>query len=141
MTALAITSSLVAAIAFAALLAAALNTYFSTNNLLLQAMAPSRIRGRVLSFYGFVFWAILPVAGYGIGLLVDRLGVRTVLVVMSVLTFASLVAIGLANRSVLGLDVSPGGAISSRWPRTRSMDLPVAAAPVPVVLDSSANHD
>ena len=133
--ALATTSSLLLAITAAAVLAAALNLYFSTNNLLLQAMAPPRLRGRVLSLYGFVFWTILPFGSFAVGYLADRVGVRNVLFLMAGLTLSSVGALTIANRSLVGLDVNEVGAIAVRRIPFQRRELPPVPEP-PRALDS-----
>ena len=139
MAVIGVSSSLVVSVFFAGVLAACLNAYFLTNNLLLQAIAPSRLRGRVLSIYGLVFWAVFPVGSVTAGFLVDGLGVRAVLFIMAGLTFGSLLAIALVYRSLIALDVDAAGLITSRLrlparlvPRVVPPEQPVVPSETPL---------
>ena len=55
-----ISRSLILSVLLSAMITGSLILYISTNNLLLQALTPPKMRGRVLSIYAFVFWAIVP---------------------------------------------------------------------------------
>ena len=126
-----ISSSLLVSVCFAGLLAASLNSYFLTNNLLLQAIAPSRLRGRVLSIYGLIFWAVLPMGSLGASFLVDGIGVRAVLWIMAGLTFVSVSLIAAVYRTLVALDVDPNGVITSRSRRPATIVPLVVAAEQP----------
>lgn len=133
-----LSSSLLVSVVCAGLLAACLNAYFLINNLLLQSIAPSRLRGRVLSIYGLVFWALLPVGTLTAGFLVDSIGARSVLFLMAGLTLLSLVVVVASNRSLVALDVDASGLIVSRLrvppritPPVTTDEQPIAAKTAP----------
>ncbi|HVA85000.1 MAG TPA: MFS transporter [Candidatus Saccharimonadales bacterium] len=87
------------------------STFAGTAALLLQTMAPPRMRARILALYGFVFYSILPVATVTAGALADRFGVQAVLLGMGAMTAIGAAAIVLAHREVLGTDVGRDGGL------------------------------
>jgi MFS family permease len=106
--------SVTLSVILAGIVTAALIFYAATNTTVLQALAPPELRGRVLAFFGFAFWAIMPVGSIGSGLIVDRLGVRTALVLMAALSIAGLSAIAIIYRPLLRVDVTADGEFGER---------------------------
>jgi MFS family permease len=90
------------------------STFAGAAALLLQTIAPPRMRARILALYGFVFYSILPVATVTAGALVDEFGVRAVLLGMAVLMIGGAGAIALAHRELLGTDVGRDGGLVIR---------------------------
>ncbi len=88
--------------------------YSATNTTLLQSLAPPDLRGRVLSFFGLAFWAMMPVSGLGAGYLADRFGVSPALVAMGLAAGVGLVAIKVFYRPLSDLDVSRDGGFVMR---------------------------
>ena len=90
------------------------STFAGVAALLLQTIAPPRMRARILALYGFVFYSILPVATVTAGALADEFGVRAVLLGMAVLMIVGAGAIALAHRELLGTDVGRDGGLVIR---------------------------
>jgi MFS family permease len=101
-------------VTLAGIVTACLIFYAATNTTVLQALAPPELRGRVLAFFGFAFWAIMPVGSLTSGAVVDRFGVRAALVAMAALSIAGLTTIGIVYRPLLRLDVSSDGEFGER---------------------------
>ncbi|HEX2647300.1 MAG TPA: MFS transporter, partial [Candidatus Dormibacteraeota bacterium] len=87
---IAISTSVGVSVVVAGVITGSLMFYTATNTTLLQALAPPELRGRVLAFFGFAFWAIMPVGSVGSGFVADHLGVRTALLIMAGLTLLAL---------------------------------------------------
>ena len=111
---LAISTSVAVSVAVAGLITASLMFYTATNTTLLQALAPPELRGRVLAFFGFAFWAIMPVGSVGSGFIADRIGVRGALMIMAGLTVLSLAVIAVTYRPLIAVDVNADGAFAAR---------------------------
>jgi len=73
---------------FAFLLGVAFVNFFTVSNSFIQNQTEQKLRGRVMSFFGFVFLGFTPIGNLLIGTLVDRLGVKTVLEIYSVTCLA-----------------------------------------------------
>jgi MFS family permease len=111
--------SVVLSVVLAGIVTGSLIFYGATNTTLLQALAPPELRGRVLAFFGFAFWAIMPLGSIGSGYVADRLGARSALLIMAALSLAGLAAIGVIYRPVIRLDISTDGAFGEH--RTASL--------------------
>ena len=111
---LAASRSVALSVVLAGLITGTLIFYGATNTTLLQALAPPELRGRVLAFFGFAFWAIMPVGSVASGYVADRLGVRTALVIMGLTAVASLGVIAIVYRPLVSLDVSSDGLFALR---------------------------
>jgi MFS family permease len=86
-----------------------LGVYRVTCQLLLQALAPPRIRGRVLGTYELTFWGIFSVGTLAAGTLADRYGADVVAVAFGLATLASVAIVLVAFRSFVTLDVDGEG--------------------------------
>jgi len=73
---------------FAFLLGVAFVNFFTVSNSFIQNQTEQKLRGRVMSFFGFVFLGFTPIGNLLIGTLVDRLGVKTVLEIYSLTCLA-----------------------------------------------------
>jgi MFS family permease len=124
-----ISRSLIVSVALSAMITGSLILYISTNNLLLQALTPPKMRGRVLSIYAFVFWAIVPLSSIGAGILVDRLGATTVLLAMGLMMLLALAVLVLSYRSLLALDVALDGSAHPRAAPQFAVERPSIAQP------------
>jgi len=109
-------SQLLSAVAASAI-TGSLMFYSATNTTLLQSLAPPDLRGRVLSFFGLAFWAMMPVSGLGAGYLADRFGVSPALVAMGLAAGVGLVAIKVFYRPLSELDVADDGSFVMRGQR------------------------
>jgi MFS family permease len=98
--------------------------YSATNTTLLQSLAPPDLRGRVLSFFGLAFWAMMPVSGLGAGYIADRFGVSPALVAMGLAAGIGLVAIKVFYRPLSNLDVSDDGTFVMRGPASLVAERP-----------------
>ena len=85
-----------------------------TLGLLLQTMAPPRLRGRVLALDSVVFNLVNPVSLLILGLSVAAAGPGPVLSSMGALTVLCVAGVALAHRPVLHLDVDPRGELSGQ---------------------------
>jgi MFS family permease len=111
-----VSQSVFLSVVLAGIVTGALIFYAATNTTVLQALAPPELRGRVLAFFGFAFWALMPVGSVSSGYVADRLGVRSALVIMAGLSVAGLAAIGVIYRPILRVDVSADGVFGERHP-------------------------
>lgn len=98
--------------------------YSATNTTLLQSLAPPDLRGRVLSFFGLAFWAMMPVSGLGAGYLADRFGVSPALMAMGFAAGVGLVTIKVFYRPLSNLDVSDEGSFVMRVPSSAVTEAP-----------------
>ncbi len=64
---------------FAFLLGVAFVNFFTVSNSFIQHQTEQRLRGRVMSFFAFVFLGFTPLANLLVGALVEKFGVRRVL--------------------------------------------------------------
>ncbi len=103
-----VVSSVVAAVIGGASIGASV-----TSGLLLQTMAPPRLRGRVLALDSVLWNLVNPVSLLVLGLSVEQLGAGPVLLAMGCLTALSVATIALAHRPVLGLDVNAKGELTT----------------------------
>jgi MFS family permease len=109
-----ISTSLTLSVVVAGLITGSLMFYTATNTTLLQALAPPELRGRVLAFFGFAFWAIMPVGSVGSGFIADHFGVRSALLIMAGLTLLALAAIAVTYQPLVKVDVSADGTFQRR---------------------------
>ncbi len=106
--ALGLTSILEVSIALAIAIAAFAFMFGGTAQLVLQTVAPPRIRGRVLALYAFFFYSLLPASTIVVGVLADIVGAQAVLLSMGALTVLATALVGLANPGLLAIDVRDG---------------------------------
>lgn len=100
---------LLLSMALMVVLSAGLGMYRVTCQLVLQALAPARIRGRVLATYELTFWGIFSIGTLAAGALADTYGAGAVAITFGV---ATLVCVGLViagYRSFVRLDVNREG--------------------------------
>jgi MFS family permease len=102
---MAVSHSVIASSIFAAVAAGASIGTSVTTNLLLQTMAPPRLRGRVLALDAVLWNLVNPASLLVLGLLVDRSGAAIGLLTMGALTLIAMTAIVLAHRPVLRLEL------------------------------------
>jgi MFS family permease len=81
----------------------------TTTIALLQALAPPRMRGRVLSIFEIGFWGIFPVGGILAGILADRYGATTTLFAFAATLLLALAASVIAYRPLPSLDIDAEG--------------------------------
>ena len=83
--------------------------YRVTSQLLLQHLAPARMRGRVLAIFEFSFWGVYPLGALAAGLLVDAYGAPPVVVAYAGATLLVAGGVIAVNRSLPTLDVDHEG--------------------------------
>jgi MFS family permease len=106
---LALSSSVGVSVLLVGVVASMLILYTTTNNLVLQSITPRHLRGRVLAVWGALYWLNLPVGSIAAGNLADRVGTRTVLIGLGILTSAATLGVVLTYRRLLGMDVNAVG--------------------------------
>lgn len=74
-------------VAFAFLLGFAFVNFFTVSNSFIQQQTEQRLRGRIMGFFGFVFFGFTPIGNLLAGVLVEKLGVKTVLEIYSLICF------------------------------------------------------
>ncbi|MDI6864929.1 MAG: MFS transporter [Thermodesulfovibrio yellowstonii] len=72
-------------ISFAFIIGFALVNFFIVSNSFIQHQTEQRLRGRVMSFFAFVFLGFTPIGNLLAGILVDRFGVKPVLELYSLI--------------------------------------------------------
>jgi MFS family permease len=102
---LSLSSTLALSMALAAILAGSLIVFRTTTIALLQALAPGRMRGRVLSIFEIAFWGINPIGGILGGLLADRFGTVPMLLIFGGLSASALVVALVADRALITMDL------------------------------------
>jgi MFS family permease len=112
--ALALARDAVLALALAVLISTAVVTWTATTNVVLQALAPPSMRGRVLALHGVIFFTAIPIGTVIAGLAADAVGVSPALVVLGLATCVgttvivgldrSLLDRGLVDRTIVGPD-------------------------------------
>jgi MFS family permease len=88
-----------------------LGIYRVTSQLLLQHLAPARMRGRVMAVFELSFWGTYPFGAAASGALADRFGASAVIVTFAIL---AVLAAGVAltfSRNLIQLDVGGDGEI------------------------------
>ncbi len=88
------------AITLAAVIAASTTVWQLTSATLLQLLAPARMRGRVLALNDVVRLGLVPIGSLAAGVVVDRVGVATVLVVYGGLTVIAVAATWVGSRAL-----------------------------------------
>ena len=88
-----------------------LGIYRVTSQMVLQHVAPARMRGRVLAVFELSFWGIYPVGTIAAGTLADGFGAPAVIVSFAVLTLVATGAALLWGRSLLQLDIDRDGQV------------------------------
>ena len=101
-------------VVLAGLLAGLQYAFGGTAQLLIQTIAPPRMRGRILALYAFVVYCILPVSTISIGVLADHLGVSAVLIGMAAATIIATILVALASPALLSIDIGPAGELRRR---------------------------
>ena len=71
-----------------------------TSATLLQLLAPARMRGRVLALNDVVRLGLVPIGSLAAGVVVDRVGVATVLLVYGGLTVIAVAATWVGSRAL-----------------------------------------
>jgi MFS family permease len=102
---LAVSSTLALSMALAATLAGVLIVFRTTTIALLQALAPGRMRGRVLSIFEITFWGVNPIGGIVGGLLADRIGTMEMLLIFGGFTVTALAVALVADRALITMDL------------------------------------
>jgi MFS family permease len=91
------------------LLTIGLGIYRVTCQLLLQALAPARIRGRVLATFELTFWGMFSIGTLVAGSLADANGAQFVTLACGLLTLVGTGVVVLVYRQFLSLDVDAQG--------------------------------
>jgi MFS family permease len=107
---LAFSTSVALSVGLVSIIASMLILYTTTNSLVLQALTPRDLRGRVLAIWAVAYYASLPFGSVVAGNLADRSGTRAVLICLAALTAASTAAVVSGYRPMLRPDVVPVGA-------------------------------
>jgi MFS family permease len=118
--------------------ACVLIVFRTTTIALLQALAPPRMRGRVLSIFEIGFWGIFPAGGILAGYIADRLGSPTMLLAFAGTLIAILVVSVLAYRPLPSLDIDPDGAARIRGVRqgaAEALGASIGEAVIPISAD------
>ncbi len=74
---------------FAFLLGFAFVNFFTVSNSFIQHQTEQRMRGRIMSFFAFVFLGFTPIGNLLIGWLVEKLNIKTVISIYSILCMFS----------------------------------------------------
>lgn len=74
---------------FAFLLGFAFVNFFAVSNSFIQHQTEQRLRGRIMSFFSFVFLGFTPIGNILVGLLVEAFGVKNVLIAYTLICFLS----------------------------------------------------
>lgn len=98
-------------IVFTIALTMVLGIYRVTTQLLLQHLAPARMRGRVISVFELSFWGTYPLGTVAAGALADRFGAQAVIVSFAIATVLTAAVVLLITRNLIGLDVDRDGEI------------------------------
>jgi MFS family permease len=107
--ALGVSQSLPLSVALMVVMTAGLGVYRVTCQLLLQALAPGRIRGRVLATYELTFWGIFALGTLAAGTLADAFGAGPVAIAFGAITAGAVGLLLLGYRAFLALDVDADG--------------------------------
>jgi MFS family permease len=131
---LAVTPSLPVSMALVALMAGVLIIFRTTTIALLQALAPGRMRGRVMSIFEITFWGINPVGGVLGGVLADRVGTMEMLLAFGGMTMLAVVVALLADRALISMNLDAEARATIRGVvqtdgRTAAAAPPIAAPP------------
>ncbi|GAQ93910.1 predicted arabinose efflux permease, MFS family [Thermodesulfovibrio aggregans] len=73
---------------FAFLLGVAFVNFYTVSNSFIQHQTEQRLRGRVMSFFAFVFLGFTPIGNLLVGVLVEKFGVKAVLEIYSLICLA-----------------------------------------------------
>jgi MFS family permease len=130
---LGLSTVLAVSVVFTVALTLLLGIYRVTTQLLLQHLAPARMRGRVLSVFELSFWGTYPLGTVVAGALADRFGAQTVIVAFGVATVLTASVVVVIARRLIDMDVDAEGAIV---PDRRA----AAVAGLPSELDGSARR-
>ena len=114
MAALGLSHLLPVSMVVAGTLACVLIIFRTTTIALLQALAPARMRGRVLAIFEVCFWGINPIGGLLGGLLADRVGAAEMFIVFGAALAISTVAAALLYRGLPSLDIESQGRVMIR---------------------------
>jgi len=109
MALLAFSRSLPVSMVLAGVMACVLIVFRTTVMALLQALAPGRMRGRILSIFEIAFWGINPVGGVLGGLLADGVGTMQMFLVFGCCTAIAVVVAVLADRALARMDLDSRG--------------------------------
>lgn len=119
-------------IAFTTAMTVLLGIYRVTSQLLLQHLAPARMRGRVLAVFELSFWGIYPIGTLAAGTLADGFGAPTVIVAFAAATVTGAGLALLTARTLPQLDIDQDGAIVLDRRTARSLREPEPVSPEPV---------
>jgi len=117
---LGLSHSLALSMLIAGTMACALIVFRTTTIAVLQALAPARMRGRVLAIFEIAFWGINPVGGILGGVLADRIGASTMFLVLAAVTAAAAVLAVASFRGLPRLDIDARGEVVIRQRTTRA---------------------
>jgi len=109
MALLAFSRSLPVSMVLAGVMACVLIVFRTTVMALLQAIAPGRMRGRILSIFEIAFWGVNPVGGVLGGLLADGIGTMQVFLVFGGATAVAVAVAVLADRALTRMDLDSRG--------------------------------
>ena len=108
---LGLSNVLAVSVVFTIALTLFLGIYRVTSQVLLQHLAPPRMRGRVIAVFELSFWGTYPLGAAVSGALADQFGASAVIVSFAVLTvLAAGIALTVA-RGLIGLDVNRDGEV------------------------------
>jgi MFS family permease len=96
---------------FTVALTLSLGIYRVTSQLLLQHLAPARMRGRVIAVFELSFWGTYPFGAMASGALADRFGAQAVIVTFAALTVIAASIALIYARNLIQLDVDREGDI------------------------------
>jgi predicted MFS family arabinose efflux permease len=105
LTLLGFSRALAISMLLAGAMACVLIVYRTTTIALLQALAPARMRGRVLSIFEIAFWGINPVGGVLGGLIADRVGTMEMFLVFGGATLLALLLAVIGDRALIGMNL------------------------------------
>src|SRR5439155_17735699 len=116
-----------------------LGIYRVTCQLLLQALSPARIRGRVLATFELTFWGIFSLGTFIAGLLADAYGAPAVALGFGAATLVGVALIAVAYRPFLALDVDVEG--RGVIGRMRHIAAPAVTIAVPATAPADASTE
>lgn len=128
--ALGFSRTLPVSMALAGVVAGVLIVFRTTTIALLQALAPARMRGRVLAIFEIAFWGITPIGGVLGGVLADRLGTMEMLLIFGAASLIALIGALLGDRALPGMTLDVHARVVVRGV-THADGRPVPPADVP----------
>jgi MFS family permease len=107
-----ISTSLPVSLVALAILGAAQVAYFATTMTLVQALAPGRLRGRVMSLYILTSWGLIPIGNVVAGVVAEQVAAWIALAGGGILTLVVLGATLAARREIVSITIGADGRVA-----------------------------